>query len=108
MCSCLPATTCHQLDYETVGLEVDLRAIRHRRLRFRNLLQSATLSGSPALVSDLNPTRAEVIAKDADGNTHRDRMDHLYREFLAQLMYAYGAPGSKDDAHARHTKICNT
>ena len=46
--------------------------------------------------------------KDADGNTHRDRMDHLYREFLAQLMYAYGAPGSKDDAHARHTKICNT
>ena len=46
--------------------------------------------------------------KDADGNTHRDRMDHLYREFLAQLTYAYGAPGSKDDAHARHTKICNT
>ena len=45
---------------------------------------------------------------DADGNTHRDRMDHLYREFLAQLMYAYGAPGSKDEAHARHTKICNT
>ena len=52
-----------------MGLGADLRAVRHRRLRFRNLLQSATLSGSPALVSDLNPTRAEVIAKDADGNT---------------------------------------
>lgn len=44
----------------------------------------------------------------SDGLTHRARMDALYREFLAQLMDAYGAPGSQDHAHARHTKICNT
>jgi len=59
------------LDLDAAGPgHIGVRAVRSRFARFRSLVQSACLSGSVALVSELRPSREELMEeRDADGST---------------------------------------